>query len=90
MVFASLGTVAPFMNAGGDVQNPRYPYMRERVSSINFFVLLQVCCNLGTYLCFTKGYNDHEYETKWVVSVKLEPLVPSCKMCINCKKHGSG
>lgn len=49
-MLASLG-VASFINTGDGVQDPMYPYMRERISSINFFfVLLQVCCNLCPYV----------------------------------------
>lgn len=38
--------VASFISTGDDGQNPRYPHMRERISSINFFV----CCNLCVYV----------------------------------------
>lgn len=42
-----------FINTGDDAQNPVYPYMRERVSSVNYFffsVLLQGSCSLCTYV----------------------------------------
>lgn len=39
-----------FINTGDDAQNPVYPYMRERVSSVNYFFFLSCYKVVAVYV----------------------------------------